>query len=191
MHTKLHIDISQGVIEVEGDSNFVREIYSDFRDNLLNNFKFPSAEPDKNKPVSRKDVKESKAKRKSPTKKGTKLEPDKSGIDADNPQLDKNLNTLELSEFYSQFEPKNHPERILIFAMYLTEKLGFETINSDQIYTCYKAAKVKFPEAFKQNIRNTHGRRYGYIDFKSFSEIKVTIIGENHFNSGIKRNKTK
>ena len=192
MHTKLLIDISQGIIEVEGDSNFVREIYSDFRDNLLKNFKYPAAEPDKNKSASRRDVNESKAKRKSATKKGTKSEPAvKNGIDADNPQLDKNLDTFQLSEFYNQFEPKNHPERILIFAKYLTDKLCIETINSDQIYTCYKVAKEKIPTAFKQNIRNTHGRNYGYIEFNSSSEIKVTINGENHFNSRIKRTKAK
>lgn len=36
MHTKLHINISQGIVDVEGDADLVREIYADFKDKLLN-----------------------------------------------------------------------------------------------------------------------------------------------------------
>ena len=34
MVAKLHINLSQGVLELEGDPEFVREIYSDFKDQL-------------------------------------------------------------------------------------------------------------------------------------------------------------
>lgn len=35
--TKLRIDLKQGLLEVEGTDQFVREIYSDFKDRLLSN----------------------------------------------------------------------------------------------------------------------------------------------------------
>jgi hypothetical protein len=35
VHTKLHINIHQGVVDVEGDSDLVREVYSDFKGKLL------------------------------------------------------------------------------------------------------------------------------------------------------------
>lgn len=35
MTTKLHINISQGIIDVEGDPDLVRAIYDDFKDQLL------------------------------------------------------------------------------------------------------------------------------------------------------------
>ena len=39
MTIKLHINISQGIIDVEGDAAFVREIYANFKDQLLSGVK--------------------------------------------------------------------------------------------------------------------------------------------------------
>jgi hypothetical protein len=36
MTTKLHIDMSHGLIDIEGDADLVREIYADFKTTLLN-----------------------------------------------------------------------------------------------------------------------------------------------------------
>lgn len=38
MNTKLHINISQGLIEVEGEEKFVREIYNDFKSDIAKQF---------------------------------------------------------------------------------------------------------------------------------------------------------
>lgn len=34
-HTKLHINLAQGLVEIEGDEKLVREIYADFKPQLL------------------------------------------------------------------------------------------------------------------------------------------------------------
>lgn len=45
MTTKLHIDISQGVVDVEGDPELVREVYRDFCDQLLGKVSFAKSSP--------------------------------------------------------------------------------------------------------------------------------------------------
>ena len=190
MHTKLHVNVSQGIIDIEGDTKLVREIYTDFKDKLLNDFGNRVIEPDDIRPTTGGTAEKSKPKRLTPTQKRAKPKVGENGVDANKPQLDKNLDTSQLAPFYNQFEPQNHAERILIFAKFLTDSLDIDEINADQIYTCYVALKEKIPEAFSQSFRNAHGRRYGYIEYESSSNIKVTTKGENHFNNGIKRKTT-
>ena len=64
--------------------------------------------------------------------------------------------------------------------MFLTEQLGVEKPDTDQVYTCYKQVGEKFPQAFKQAF-HTANTNYGYIDFKSASEISIPIAGQNRF----------
>jgi len=187
MQTKLHINISQGIIDIEGESDLVREIYLDFKDKLLIQLENPSGKT--TPPVADRGANPESTKRKrhaSPRKK-EKPEAEERSIDADNPKPDKSLETSQLADFYGKFEPKNNGEKILVFAKFLTEELGIKSPNTDQFYTCYWALKEKIPKAFAQAFRDTSGRSYGYIDYKSPSDIKITIMGANHFNSGIKR----
>ena len=45
MTTKLRIDISQGLIDIEDDPELVREIYADFKTYLLSGVKFAQPAP--------------------------------------------------------------------------------------------------------------------------------------------------
>jgi hypothetical protein len=45
----------------------------------------------------------------------------------------------------------------------------------------------KVPDPFVQSLRNTHGNRYGYIDYEHPKGITITTAGENHLNHEIKR----
>jgi hypothetical protein len=126
LNTKLHISIAEGIIDVEGDPEHVRQVYADFKDRLLDGAptklalkqEEPPADTDpegKGKP---------KAKRRPPSKRAAGRDDDGSGMDANAPKLDKELDTSSLPAFYSQFEPKNLSEKILIFMKFLTETLG-------------------------------------------------------------------
>ena len=42
MQSKLHIDLSQGLVEVEGEADLVREIYRDLKDHLLSGAPAPA-----------------------------------------------------------------------------------------------------------------------------------------------------
>jgi len=183
---KLHINLSQGLIEVEGDADLVREIYKDFKDQLATGAPKPNtaqaaaqahAEPQE-KP---------KAKRRAPAKKKNDSAENASGIDSNAPKLDKNIDTSGLAAFYGQYKPKNNAEKILIFSKYLSDELGIEEPNTDQIYTLFKKAGDKIPKAFAQAFHDT-GNKHGFIDFDGpAATIKVTIAGDNYFNHDLKK----
>lgn len=194
MTTKLRIDISQGLIDIEGDPELVREIYADFKTYLLSGVKFaqpaPPAPPgaaagtgtDERIPPAPK----SRAKRRPAAKKKTNGDESGSGVAADSPKLDKNLDTSGLGNFYGQFAPKNNAEKILIFLKFMTESLHIQSPNTDQVYTCFKATGEKIPKAFAQAFYDTSSK-LGYIDFRSPTDLPVTIAGDNHFNHTMKR----
>ena len=195
MTAKLHINISQGVIDVEGDPDLVREIYSDFREQLLN-----GAILAPHRHAQEPDAATSGDDRMAPTKPPPKIK-----LSGELPQkgrstptilamvykptpakLDKNLDTSELGAFYGKFLPKNNPEKILIFLKFMTESLEIKSPNTDQVYTCFKHTGQKIPKAFAQAFYDTSTKN-GYIDYRSPSDLPITIAGDNYFNHKLQR----
>jgi len=190
MTTKLHINISQGVIDIEGDPDLVREIYGDFKDQLLNGSMARGQsriEPDEVEEANETAKPRAKTKRKTVARKRSNGDEAGSGVSADAPKLDRDLDTSKLAAFYGQFNPKNHPEKILIFLSFLIDELGIGSPNSDQVYTCYIKANERIPKAFAQAFRDTSGRSFGYIDYKSGTDMRITTAGANHFKFDIKK----
>ena len=194
MTTKLHIDISQGILDIEGDPELVREIYADFKIHLLSGAKFslpaaaaaPTATPVGNAEEAAPPAPKHKTKRRVAAKKKASGDEGGSGVIADSPKLDKNLDTSGLGAFYGQFTPKNNAEKVLIFLKFLTESLRIESPNTDQVYTCFKATGDKIPKAFAQAFYDTSSK-LGYIDFRSPTDFPITISGDNHFNHKLKK----
>ena len=108
------------------------------------------------------------------------------GVVIESPRLDKNLDTGGLEDFFAQFAPTNNSEKILTYLKFIVEELNIPSPNTDQVFTCFKATGQKIPEAFPQAFY-TASSRHGFIDFKSASDISITIAGENHFNRKLKR----
>jgi hypothetical protein len=194
MTTKLHINISQGIIDVEGDPELVRAIYADFKEQLLQSVKGGvSAAPPVREPrptgngeVAGDPANKPKAKRRAPGKKKTSGDEGGSGVATDSPKLDKNLDTSGLGAFYGKYVPKNNAEKILIFLKFMTEELDIGNPNTDQVYTCFKATGEKIPKAFAQAFYDTSSK-LGYIDFRSSVDLPITIAGDNHFNHTLKK----
>lgn len=193
VNTKLHINLSQGIIDIEGDPELAREIYSDFKEQLLNltqSNSTPNTEdlpkPTDNSNDGNKTKQRPKPKRRSASKKKTSEE-ERSSVLADAPQLDKHLDTSGLPKYYEQFEPKNHPEKILIFLKFMTQNLGIENPNTDQFYTCYEKMDERIPKVFSQAFRDASGRKFGFIDYNSPTDIQVTTSGTNHFKFDLKK----
>jgi hypothetical protein len=193
---KLHINMSQGLIDLEGDPDLVREIYADFRTHLLDSMKTarsgnpaPANETDpepKSSPAAPSSSKQPQAKRRTASKKKTVGEDGGNGISANSPKLDKQLDTSGLEDFYGVYDPKNSPERILIFLKFLSDEKGIDQPNTDQVFTCYKAVGAIIPKAFGQAFHDT-STKFGYIDFKSPTDLPVTIAGDNHFTHKLKK----
>lgn len=196
---KLHIDLSQGVIEIEGDSELVREIYIDFKERLAGGVIFTSASAHRPNATTEASGEADnggsgitgklKPKRRTSPKKKPASEDSSNGIIADAPKLDKNLDISALGEFYGQFAPKNNAEKILIFLKFITEKLMIESPNTDQVYTCFKITGEKIPKAFAQAFYDASSK-HGFIDFRSSVDMQISIVGDNHFNHNLKRKET-
>ena len=191
MNTKLHINLSQGVIDIEGDADFVREMYDDLKERLSFDIALHAdqphfvEEPVINLPQNTKKTTNPKQRGKTRIKK--ELENSNINIDADKPKKDNNLDLSALEEYYNEFSPVNNSEKILIFTYFLKNKLAIEKPNTDQIYTCFHKMKQKIPTAFKQSFYNAESR-HGYISFTAPGFVDITVAGENHINHDIKRN---
>lgn len=193
MNTKLHINLSQGIIDIEGDPELVRSIYDDFKGQLLESLKSgngASFAEEQGGSIATEIRNESpakpKLKRRSSPKKKANGDEGSHGISPDNPKLDKQLDLAGLADFYNQFEPKNNFEKILIFLKFMTENLSIDSPNSDQVFTCFKSTGEKIPTAFAQALRDT-SKKHGFIDYNSPIDMPITIAGENHFNHNLKR----
>lgn len=189
MVTKLHIDIVQGVVIVEGEEEFVQSVYADFKERLLSqNLEIAGHVADANE-NEQPGGSESPSPRKTGSRRRKRSKPRSENSDAAAesyaPTLMKNLDLSGLSTFFEKFIPKNHAERVLIFAKYL-DSIGHSPCTADQIYTCYMVLKERVPKVYVQALRDAHGRKYGFIDYKSPESISLTYIGENQFNHDLK-----
>ena len=190
MQTKLHINLTQGIIDVEGDPELVKAVYEDFKERISGHIgSTPANVGQKALPTA--DVGDNanakKTKRRATSRKKTKTaESGDAGVNPEAPKLDKNVDTSKLKAFYDQFEPTNAPEKILIFLKYLIEKAGIDKPNTDQVYTCFRGVNEKTPNAYAQAFRDAASKR-GFIDFNSAVDIQITIMGENHFSHDLKR----
>lgn len=191
MTVKLHINISQGLIEVEGDADLVREIYFDFKEQLLNGDRVtpkpashrqevPSDSEEVSKPKS-------KTKRRGVPKRKASGDDEGPSIIADQPKLDKNLDTSGLPTYFGQFEAKNNADKILVFLKFMTDELQIESPNTDQFYTCFEKVNERVPKVFSQAFRDASGRKFGFIDYNSPTDIRLTTTGNNHFKFDLKR----
>lgn len=189
MQTKLHMNLTQGIVDVEGDVEFVRAVYDDFKDRLT---KHSTTAPEARELVDAPSSKtasagSTKSKRRGQSRKKAAIsEAGETSVNPDTPKLDKTVDTSKLKGFYDQFDPSSAPEKILIFLKYLIDIENIPTPNIDQIYTCFRAIKEKVPSAYSQAFRDTASKK-GFIDYNSATDIKITILGENHFEHSLKK----
>jgi hypothetical protein len=55
------------------------------------------------------------------------------------------------------------------------------------VYTCYVKANERVPKAFAQAFRDASGRTFGFIDYRSAMDMRITTAGTNHFKFDLKR----
>lgn len=180
--TKLKMDLSQGLIEVEGTEKIVMAIYTDFKDKIESGIPVQSENQTSERP--RKNPKPKKAKTVGqesavPVIKGKK----KSGSSM--PSIVKDLDLSgrkkggRLKDFYSLYDAMTNFDRNLIFVYYLQEKLGVKDISVDHIFTCYRDIGLKVPKALHQSLLDTNNRK-GWIDTSDTGKLSVTIPGVNY-----------
>lgn len=183
MNSKLHIDINNGIIDVEGNEKLAKEIYDDFKGQLLEKMANHSSikSGDNTTPSKKVRTRTSHPTSKEKNSKATEY----------TPSLLKNLNIKGIFEYYDKYAPKNNPEKILIYLKFL-EFSGLQApYTADQVYTCYKTTKERPPKVFLQAFRDTSGRNYGYISYDNPEMISISQLGETHFDHDLKKKEDK
>ena len=66
------------------------------------------------------------------------------------------------------------------------DELQIKSPNTDQFYTCFEKVDERVPRAFAQAFRDASSKS-GYIDYKSPTDIRSTIMGNNYFKLELKR----
>lgn len=174
---KLKIDMTSGILEIEGSDKIVKDIYDDFKGKLLKIENEPTiaSEPEINTPQSKPNAKK-KSKKQSPPKR--------------KPQSKGTFNLLEnayfkkLKAFFDSKAPKSNLEKNVVFVYFLQKQAKEKKITKDHIYTCYKTVNEKTPTAFEQSLIDTKMRK-SWIDTTSLDDIKLTHIGETFVDSDL------
>lgn len=172
-NSKLRIDLSNGLLEVEGDEAFVRDVYKDFKDQLAKAATAPHKPQQHSSPPRAPAAQPPAAK--TPRGKG-KPRSDYNG------KLDKNLDLSggkgipSLKDYLKRFDARSLTKKDTVFIKYLQEFVGIEKVNVDHIYTCYDDVG-KIPGALRQSLRDASGE--GLIEFSDPDNITLAIKGIN------------
>ena len=180
MNSKLAINLLAGTIEAEGSEEFVRFVYSDFKNSIgkqLTSHRIPQ-EPIAS--IVKDALPAIPFNEKKPRQKPNSVP--KARAAEYRPTFNTKINLAGLDEFYDSWKPNSHAEKILLFATFLRDNLKIEPCSADDVYSCYSVmkAKTKTPQAFKQAFFDT--RKAHYIEFEALEQISITIAGDNHFN---------
>lgn len=194
MITKIKIDLTNGLVEVEGSEEFVRSVYDDFKEKLASE---PVAErPAVPLPANQGAREPNGARSKSATSRKRSPPAASPGTSPKKPLGEpKVIKTLDLSggpagrlrDFYDLYEVESNFERNLIFLYFLQHKMGVEGITQDHIFTCYRDIPgIKAPVAMRQGLLDTDNRK-NWIDASNPEDLKVSVHGVNHLEHDMKK----
>ena len=80
---------------------------------------------------------------------------------------------------YETKKPNSAIEFNAVAVYYLSEIIKISPITPDHIYTCYNEVNKRSPNALVQSLRDTSGKKYGYIDTSDTNNIKLPLRGKN------------
>lgn len=195
MTTKLKIDLSHGILEVEGSETFVRAIYKDFKAQFVqgetaeeeaetttrrrrNRKSRPKAGPQRVEPVvqpvpsTAEPELEPVTAIKIPTPTAapyTRLKDLELGATAGHPSL---------GEFMDSKLPITNEERNLVFMYYLQYLLNVDPITMDHVYTCYREVRIRAPLNLEHSLRTTAGQKNWITASGDDDQFTVTPEGK-------------
>ena len=175
---KLKIDMSSGILEIEGSDKIVKDIYDDFKEKLLkieNDSTYAPPQEAPKSPPKKPQVKK-KLDKKTPPKRKHQGKGTYNLLD--------NSYFKKLKTFYDSKSPKTNMEKNVVFVYFLQQQAKEKKITKDHIYTCYKTVNQKPPSAFEQSLIDTKNRK-SWIDTTSLDDIKLTHIGETFVDSDL------
>lgn len=217
MTTKLKIDLTQGILEVEGSETFVKTIYRDFKIQFLGE----EAVEEETKPTRRRrstKTTRAKTKTKPKPKKETKpaaapqpaekKEPAKAAEPAaPKPSKPKKIPSpaptytyvkdLELGttadhaslvEFMDSKLPITNEERNLVFLYYLEHIIDHKPVKIDDVYTCYRESNIRAPLNIENSLKLTADHQ-DWIQIGKNGEMTVTESGKKYVENQLPKKK--
>lgn len=197
MTTKLKIDLSLGLLEVEGSESFVKAIYNDFKAHFVGE----ETVGDLFRPVKQRRTRTTKA-----TAKISKSEPvdsapgqvtpakvspvepvvesHKQTVDKPKPSY-KFLETLDLAasedrpslvQYMDAKFPVTNEERNLVFLHYLQHMRRIKPITVDHIYTCYRVSKIRVPLSIEKSLHMAAN----WINISKTGRLSVKAVGRRY-----------
>ncbi|MBY3136738.1 hypothetical protein [Rhizobium laguerreae] len=186
---KLHINISQGIIDAEGDVEFVTKVYEDFRDRLghtMDGDRFSAVEANDDEYEAPTPVQPAVGvTKKGKSKRAQASRASKSstgGTGAYKPHLVDDLDTTEIKDFIARYSMTNHSNNIVAFLKFLESK-GRKPATLDEVFTCYRDAGIKLPIAYVQAFRDAASKKR-FIEFTDSTSVELTLRGGNHIDHG-------
>ena len=188
MTSRLKIDLTQGILEVEGTEPFVRAIYQDFKLQFLGDDLVDAPE----KPPRRRRSRKAKA-APEPLPVSVPAPPQVVAVEAEEPprpvppeyNLVKELDLAaakdrpSLVEFMDSKFPITNEERNLVFVYYLQQLAGEKPITRDHVFTCYRKAKIRAPLNLDHSLDLTADPK-NWIKIAKNGTISVTAPGKEY-----------
>lgn len=192
MSTKLKIDLTQGILEVEGSEVFVKSIYRDFKLQFLGE----EAVEEEEKPTRRRRGRKPKPRAKvTPKPKSAEeaapepVAPAKAELKPPPPapsydylrdlDLTASPDHLSLVEFMDSKFPITNEERNLVFLYYLQYVIKRKPNSPDHIYTCYRKANIRVPINLENSLHMT-ADHHGWIRVAKNGNLTVTAVGKRY-----------
>lgn len=190
MTAKIHINLSAGILEVEGEPEFVRGIYDDFKTDL-NRISFEQNRRHNEAPklisvndsnatqdesadseIASPSSKKKKGKAKAATKRESYTAQDiKTGLpDEEN----------SIFAYLERYKPTSNIEKNTVFVKYLQDIHPHTKITLNHIYTCYSNSGQKPAGALYASVTDTGkaSKGYGFIDTSNVDNIRLVQKGE-------------
>ena len=168
--SKLRVSIVEGILEIEGNEDFVLQIYEDFKQYAVkdrrHSYDAKTEQPNSNA------ASDGIATQKTHRPKSSAGEP---RFLKDLDLATRNGNPS-LRDYYGKFAPKLHSERNLIFVAYLQDIAEVTPISVDHVYSCYRKVQARAPKRFRQSLIDTSNKK-GWLSTESLEDIRVSIAG--------------
>lgn len=181
MTAKLRIDLSLGLIEAEGNEDFLLALYNDFKERVQASARPAAKAMEPAHPTGGDTTKTTKSPSRTASASGGSKAKKKP---RDSQSIVKDLDLTKgksgrLKEFYERYAVKSNLERNLVFIYYMQNELELTGITDDHVYTCYRNVGAKLPGALRQSLLDTSSRN-GWIDTSDMDNIRLATPGVNH-----------
>ena len=92
-----------------------------------------------------------------------------------------------LAEFVSEKNPQSVTEKSVVCVYYLSRIAEIDGVSLDHIYTAFKALSWRLPKDLRNMVHQAGSK--GWLETKDRNDITVTIMGENHVEHDLPRDK--